>query len=398
MHFILVFFSYLLNPLVTSLFLTQGRKMKKLLVVSTLVATSTVASAFDYKISMEGRADYVSDTTKTTAQAGTTAEEKFAGFNPYYVRLKLNGMINDNLSYGFRYKITTPSALPVRETTGSTVELMYFDHKNSMFTLRVGKQAWADSVGRETYVSGSDYFANSLVLTTFNTAVGLYRYGVSAIKKIDDVGSFTLALSNPNAAVTDNGAASATSSRKNTALAYSISYNGSFMNKMVQPLFSYTVAPQDGDTNHATATSVTTKTNNKLMAFGLRSEVAGFVIDADYKTYKKPNSNGASNTTVTNKEQTTKSMYTSVAYSINEFTPMFTYISDKFTNVDTTTAASTDSKKTSYAIGALYKPMADVNFRYHAMYTSAVTKWTGTVATNTKLDDKRLYFGFKADI
>jgi hypothetical protein len=169
------------------------------------------------------------------------------------------------------------------------------------------------------------------------------------------------------------------------------------MNKMVQPLFNYQTAAQDGDTD-AVAGSTTAKVNYTMWNAGLRSEVAGFVIDADYKELKKADRNSGTNVTAANKEQKTKSMYANVAYAYGEFTPMLTYINDKYTTADTATATNANYKKTSFALGTYWKPMSDVNFRYHLMYTSAKTTYEGTVATNKEVKDSRILAGIKFDI
>jgi hypothetical protein len=174
-------------------------------------------------------------------------------------------------------------------------------------------------------------------------------------------------------------------------------YSGNFSNKMFQPLFAYSMATQNGDTD-ATAGSTTKNVTYSIWNAGVRSEVAGFTVDADYKVLTKPDRNSGTNVNTANKKQETKSMYANVAYAMGDFTPIATYINDKYETADTATAANANYKKNSFAVGTYWKPMADVNFRYHVMYTSANTKYEGTVATNKEIKDSRILFGFKADI
>lgn len=372
--------------------------MKKLLVISVLAATSTVASAFDYKINLEGRADFVNANVKTTT-AGVTTTEKYNNFSNGLIRFNMMGAINDNLSYRFRYRFlsaganpstsnTTAASQTLREVNSQAVDYLYVDHKNAFFTTRFGKQNWVEAYGREEFVSGTDVFLVSQAATNFKTGFGSdYRYGVTAMFKVMDTNNISVAISNPNTTVTDTTG----TSRKNTNLAYGVHYNGTFLNKMIQPVLSYSIAGQDGDTD-AVAASRTKKGNNSIWAAGWRTEAAGIIFDADYKMFKKANRNDGTNTSAV--QEKTKSIYANVAYTIGDFTPIATYINDKFDS-ETNTA---DYKKNSFAVGTYWKPMADVNFRYHLMFTSAQTKADGATSTVAKVDDKKIYFGIKADI
>lgn len=378
--------------------------MKKLLVVSVLAATSTVASAFDYKFNIEGRADFVNSTVKSTAQSGTETTDKYNNISNHLIRLNTNGVINENLSYRLRYRFSKSAANPVvatagtgitREAESNGVDYFFVDHKNSLFTTRFGKQNWGGAAyGREGMVSGTDVFIVSQAATNYKSAFGSdYRYGVTAMFKFADTNNLDLAVSNANGTTTDNDGVE----RKNTGLALGAIYTGSFADKLLQPVLAFQTAKQNGDTDNATAASKTKDVNYTMWNAGLRSEMAGFVIDADYKQLKKPNRNDTANNTTGNKEQKTKSIYANVAYAIGDFTPMATYANDKYTT-ENNIATDANFKKNSFAVGTYWKPMADVNFRYHLMVTNAVTKYEGTVANNTKVNDTKIFFGFKADI
>lgn len=375
--------------------------MRKLMVVTAVAAISTVASAFDYKINLEGRADFVNDNVKTTAQAGTTTTEKYNNFSNNLIRLNILGSINENLTYRFRYRFASAGANPastntttanqtLREVPSSNTQIDYLfvDHKNSLFTTRFGKQNWGGMhYGREGIVSGTDVFLVSQAATNFKSGFGSdYRYGVTAMFKFMETNTLDLAISNPNTTITDSTGAEI----KNTGLALGAYYTGSFLSKMVQPILAYSVASQDGDLDHATAK--TKKGNHTMWNAGLRSEVAGFIVDADYKTFKKENRNGVGSTSLVKEE--TKSIYANVAYAVGDFTPIATYINDKFDS-ETNTA---DFKRNSFAVGTYWKPMADVNFRYHLLATNAVTKFSSTSSVNKEIKDTKIYFGFKADI
>jgi hypothetical protein len=371
----------------------KGRIMKKLMVISVLAASSTVASAFDYKINLEGRADFLNSTVKTTTAGATpvTTTEKFNNFSNGLIRLNMMGTVNENLSYRFRYRFLASAAAPStsREFLNTTngVDYLFVDHKNSIFTTRFGKQNWATAYGRESVVSGTDVFLVSQAATNYKSGFGSdYRYGLTAMFKFMETNTFDIALSNPNSTFTDTTGIE----RTNSGLAMGAFYGGNFLEKMVQPTLAYQVSKQNGDKDHATAK--TKDGNHTMWNAGVRSEVAGFVVDADYKTFKKENRNDTGSTALVQEE--TKSIYANVAYAVGDFTPMVTYINDKFDSESNTA----DFKKTSFAVGTYWKPMSDVNFRYHLMLASAQTKADGSTSTVSKVDDTKVYFGFKADI
>lgn len=367
--------------------------MKKLIVVTVLATTATAASAFDYKFNLEGRADLVNANVKTTSTAGVTSTEKYNNFSNGLVRLNLMGAINENLSYRFRYRFLASAAAPstagTRENATTGLDYLYLDHKHSLFTTRLGKQNWGGApYGREGIVSGTDVFLLSEAGSRYKSGFGSdYRYGVTAMMKFAETNSVDIGISNPNSTFTDNSGVE----EKNTSLAYNIVYQGTFLNKMVQPVLSYAMASQDADADGVAGTR-SKKGDNTMWNAGLRSEIAGLVIDADYKMFKKENRNTSITTTLVQEE--TKSIYANVAYAIGDFTPLATYINDKFDS-ETNTA---DFKRNSFAIGTYYRPMSDVNFRYHLMFTSAQTKAENSVTAVSKVDDKKFYLGFKADI
>lgn len=368
--------------------------MKKVLAITSLAVLSTTASAFDYKFSLEGRTDFVNGNVKTTTGATpTTTTEKFNNFSAGLIRLNMMGNVNENLTYRLRYRFVNAAHNPtsgVRETVPppNGLDYLYVDHKNQWFTTRFGKQNWVDAYGRESYFSGTDVFLVSGAATNYKTAFGSdYRYGVSAIMKLAETNIVTLAVSNPNVTMTDTTG----TEEKNTGLAMGAYYNGNFADKMFQPTLGYTTAKQNGDKD-AAAAAQTKDSDNSIWNAGFRSEVAGFTIDADYKVNEVENRNAGTNTAAANLKSETKSIYTMVSYNAGEFTPIAFYINDKH---DAETAAL-DYKRNAFAVGTFWKPMADVNFRYHAMFSNDVKKFD--TAASGKVTDKRFWLGFKADI
>ena len=357
--------------------------MKKIVTAVALTAISTSAFALDYKFNLEGRADFNNTTLKTTT-ATTTTKAKESSFVSSLIRLNMMGNINDSLSYRFRYRFNQEGTNTTRDASSSSVDYLYVDHKNSIFTTRFGKQNWAEAYGRESFISSTDLFLASDAYSAYNTNIGTYRYGVGATFTFMETNKVTLAISNPNKALTDT-----TGETKNNSLAYGIHYSSNLFDKAFQPTLSYQNAKQDNDT---TGTN-TQKADYSMMAAGFRTEaVANLVIDADWKQFKKEKNTATAAAT----DGKTSSIFANVAYNINEFSPFVQYVNDKFKS--DMTASTSDYKKNSFAAGVMYKPFADTNFRYHLVYTNINKKWDSAAATTKKEQTNKITFGIKADI
>jgi len=370
--------------------------MKKI-IATTAVLASSVAFAGDYKFNLEGRYDFVNSSAKQGS-----VEEKYNNFSNSVIRLNMLAQVNDQLSFRFRYRYLKSGANPVvtsafgtvestRESgQGSQIDYLYADYKNQWFTTRFGKQNWAEAMGRELFPSATDVLVKSQANSDYSSAFGSdYRAGVSAIFKMD-ANTLTLAVSNPNTSIAD----AAGPKMENTGLALGAFYNGSFMDKLIQPVFAYQTTKINGDKDNTDVTKITKDGTNTAMAVGLRSEFSGFTLDADFKQVKRENRNSATTATTLYPELKTTSMMATLAYAYGSLTPWLTYINDKAEYDDTTTA---DFKKSTMAAGLFWKPMADVNFRYHLVYASSTKEKDGTIAL-TKIEDKKIYLGFKADI
>lgn len=352
--------------------------MKRMLSLAAIAAVSTSAHAFDYKFGLEGRADFVSRTTKTEVGAAS-AKNKDNGFETGLIRLSLTGNINENLTYKFRYRF---NKIDETETTkdNSTTNLdhMYVDHKNPWFTTRFGKTNWAEAYGRESFISSTDLFIASDAYSGYNKNIGTYRFGVSGTYTFLDTNKLTLAISNPNPNKTDT-----VGEQKNTSLAYAAHYSSVLFDKMFQPTLSYTTAKQDHDTASGT---------NTMMAAGFRTEFSNLVIDADWKQFKRADQGLAK------ADEKTTSIFANVAYNIGEVSPFVQYINDKAKSITPTGTLATngDYKKNSFVVGAMWKPFNDTNFRYHLAYINSNQKYD--VAANGKIKSNAILFGIKADL
>ncbi len=379
----------------------------KMLLPAIALLSSTVMAA-DLKFNAEGRFDYTNSTVKHEQVTTTNNfEEKRGDFSSNILRLNAVATFSENLLFRMRYRFSTSQETTSknRDLSFQNVDFFYVDHKTEWFTARIGKSSQADSLGREFYVSGTDYpttsfnsFSGSTGYTSSNTAVynavkndaDLYRVGATLMFNQVPNSTISVAAFNPQKSTTYSDTASATNDSQNSKLGLGFYYNGNFMEKMLQPTLGYTmfgVAPET-DTVAANTVSGT----HKLMSAGLRSEVAGVVVDLDWKQYKKAN---VAVTTAASNEEKTTSIYANVAYTWDNLTPFVNFISDKYNVAVTDT---TDYKRTALTAGLMIKPMKDMNFRYHVSYTNDVKKIDAAATGDKKISGNQIAAGIKFDI
>lgn len=359
--------------------------MKKTLSIVAIAAISTSASAFDYKFNLEGRADFNNLTSESTASTGVETKTRSNGFMSSLIRLNMVGNINDQLTYRMRYRLNKEGANTTRDDSTTNLDYLYVDHKNSIFTTRLGKMNWAEAYGRESFISTTDLFVASDAYAAYNTGIGNYRFGAAATFTFLETQKLTLALSNPNAANTDTVGAN-----NNKSIAYAAHYSSVMFDKMFQPMLSYTLAPQDGDSQAATPT---TSQDYTMMAAGFRTEAMGFIADADWKQFNRKSRTATAGVT----DGKTSSIFANVSYTLNEqLSPFVQYVNDKFEN--SIASNNADYKKNTYVGGVMWKPFADTNFRYHLAYTNSKKKFDSSSAAVREVQDNKITVGMKIDI
>jgi len=370
-----------------------------------LAVLSSTAMAADFKWNVEGRFDYgMSKVKHENTTAGQSYDDKRSEFSSGVLRLNSVFTINETLSGRFRYRLSTKQDTANRDLSLTNTDFFYVDHKNQWFTTRIGKHNQVESLGREYFMSGTDYpvtagtpaAGTSLAYTSLNSAVynavkgdaDLYHVGVSAIYTGLQGHTFTLSAFNPQK-TTVSDTQGAGDNAKNVKTAMGAYYNGSFLDGLVQPTLGYTSFGIDAGTGLQTNVAAT----HKLMAAGVRSSVAGFVIDADWKQYKKDNIIANATAASTSADKTT-SIWANVAYTWDMLTPSVNYIHDKYDAEKTTTA---DWKRDAYSVALAIKPNKDVNFRYHVGYTQE-TKKNENNSTETKIKSNMMFAGIKFDL
>ncbi|MBC7714787.1 MAG: hypothetical protein H7177_15680 [Rhizobacter sp.] len=391
------------------------------LLIPALALLSTTAMAADLKWNMEGRFDYGNSTVKHETNVSTNNyKEKRSEFYSGIIRLNAAATITENLSARFRYRLSSEqsAATQQRDLTFGNVDYFYVDHKSQWFTARIGKSNQVESVGREYFVSGTDYNVtaykfgssgaagttgyspmNTAVYNQVNTDAGLYHVGLSLINNTALEGqTFTISAFNPEKKTAYTDTAGAANDSKSSKMGLGAYYNGKFLDGLVQPTLGYTNFGITSETgNPTTANNGPDSINNKLMAAGIRSEFAGFVVDADWKQYKRDN---AALTGATSTADKTTSYYANVAYAWDMFVPFVNYIHDKYDRTADNTATVGDYKRDALSVGVQIRPYKDNNFRYHVAYTSDVRKnelATGATA-DTKVKANMIVAGIKFDL
>lgn len=383
-----------------------------------LAVLSSTAMAADMKFNLEGRFDYGMSKLKHEFETTTNNyEEKRNEFYSGVLRLNAVYSVNENLSGRFRYRFSTaqqdtkaPDASTTtknRDLSFQNVDFLYVDHKNQWFTTRIGKHNQVESLGREYFMSGSDYpttffnATNATGYTTSNSTVyrlvsadaDIYHVGASAIYTGLQGHTFTLSAFNPSKSTTYSDAAAAGDDAKNTKMGLGAYYNGSYMEGLLQPTLGYTQFGIAGNTDGSTTPDAT----HKLMAAGIRSVVAGFTIDADWKQYKRENTAAAAATTTADK---TTSIWANVAYTWDNLTPFVNYINDKYERDAANSTTAGDYKRNALSAGLMIKPFKESNFRYHVAYTNDVKKVELAAASTAekKLTANQFVAGIKFDL
>jgi hypothetical protein len=390
------------------------------LLIPALALLSTTAMAADLKWGVEGRFDYAN--SKVTHEFATTTNnyvEKRSEFYSGIIRLNATAQINENLSARFRYRLSTAqeTASKNRDLSFQNVDYFYVDHKNSYFTLRMGKHNQVESLGREYFMSGTDYpttaynafgnggaagttgyaSLNSAVYNQLKADADLYHVGVSAIYNGIEGQTLTLSAFNPQKTTTYNDTAGAANSATNSKMGLGAYYNGTFLSGLVQPTLGYTMLSIAPETGAVVPANNGPDAKFKLIAAGVRSVVAGFTVDADWKQYKRDNTAIAGATTTQDK---TTSIWANVAYTWDMLTPYVNYIHDKYDRDAAVTTTSGTYKRSAYSAGIQFKPYKDMNFRYHVAYTHDkrdTTLATGSTA-ETSVKANQVAVGIKFDI
>ncbi|MBC7429375.1 MAG: hypothetical protein H7336_12225, partial [Bacteriovorax sp.] len=190
------------------------------MLIPAIALLSSTAMAADLKWGVEGRFDYGNSTVKhETNTSANNYKEKRSEFYSGIIRLNATAVITDNLSARVRYRLSSEQSVNTqqRDLTFGNVDYFYVDHKSQWFTARLGKSNQVESIGREYFVSGTDYnvtafkFAsagaaattgyapmNTAVYNQVNTDAGLYHVGVSLINNTALEGqTFTVSAFNP---------------------------------------------------------------------------------------------------------------------------------------------------------------------------------------------------------
>ncbi|MFM6928337.1 MAG: porin [Bdellovibrio sp.] len=354
--------------------------MKKFLLAS-FVTTAAVATANAGSISLDMRADYLSQTYNSDAiAAGPSTVDN----NKFYLqtgRVDFQGKLNDETSYRLRWRFAgkDQATLQKRDNTFQDVDYAFIANKlNDFMTLTIGKFG-GDIGGFEGANSGAEMYFTS---EAYNGTSYLGGFAATAPKSLTGFTNllyysgaklaFTFAdqeinIQGANVDTSNGrGASFATSGGDHTTTGvttgkfdqnqalYAISYKGKFADNW-QVRASY----------HTMKTEPAVGLDGKIdyMAVGGQFQNESWLVQLDYlmNTYKETNAAETGTDTLSSIVATGKWMFhdnwtgiLKVAYSMEKFDD----------------ATSADNKYTSEGLAFEYKPKKDDMYRYHVAYNN----------------------------
>lgn len=363
-------------------------KITLLFALLLVAATSNAEVKLETKFSVEGRVDYLNSNVETKLQNGTTSSVVGqTDFKVDRVRPNLVGkLLETPLSYRIRLNLSKSAATTNRDNLTDFVDYAYIDDKLSdSFTLRVGKALDLVHVGWETTYSSADVYSLSQVFNTNVNTYNIYKTGAYGLYTMGDH-KFTLSVTTPTKSLTDTTG----NSQQNHGIAYGLSYWGTFLDGMIQPIAGFTMMRTDGNVDHATPASQTTTVTNTLWAVGARVKpIPGLEIDLSYDSLTQPWNFATS----TGDPDVTTSMVARAQYTIDALIPFVNFISDNYK----TNTTSNNFTKTVFDVGVWYVPYKEAKFRYHLAYTDD-TKTFDAANTNSKVKTNKIFLGMRFDI
>ncbi len=308
--------------------------------------------------SIDGRTDYVSadNDTKNSGDVNT------AGFEMSYIRANFSGEATKGLNYTFRLSYGSDHNINPVDKTPSMLEMAYLTKSFSdSMSLHLGKQ-FVSHGGHEYQYDFMDVYQYSLVgnaMPAFATGA-TFEY-MMANQKIH------VQVMNADTAGTDtdnNAATDAINAQRNVA--YGVTWFGSLMNNMIQPIFSYHIFPG------------AQKASNNYLTAGLKFDHSMFSIEGEYLKETKENA------VSTIKDDENTSLVFLARYKAGKWSPFVKYFSD-----EAKLAGTKSYERTGYTVAL--ECNHDKDIRWHLAYTSLSKE---PVAT-TKVETSKIYAGVK---
>lgn len=345
------------------------------LFVLALSVSGSVASAEG--ITLDTRFDQSSVSYNDDGIAAGNRNNSSFGFNR--MRILFSTKVNDQLSAKLRLNLLSASGANTPESGVSKyVDYGFFSHQlNENFYLNAGKVI-ALIGGREAMVNPGDYYfastAGAEILGRDTTAI----WPVGAIvgyqfdgQKVEFLAANTTTSDKESTTVAPATAASDKSTQ--TRQLVGLSFLGSFMDKKIQPIFSY---HQDAEVENTE--------KRDYMAIGSKFAFDQFEVDADYlmnsKSFKAWGSGSVGNVT---------SMVLSLRHKTTDKLNLVAKVDSSTQERATAAGANPTMAKytiTQLGLAAEYAPIADTKFRYHAAVTTSETKpETGSSITEQKI-------------
>ena len=384
--------------------------MKKLLLIAVM---SIAASSAMASVKLLVRSDYMNTPNYSDSSGATIGGDSV--FVPTVARLYLTGSVGDAvIDSGFNLRAFVPTVanagtatdLTKSMTPDSFVEHLTIAKSYGDWTFTAGKLYM--NVGgfeRRKMFDGSSYFTalavgqtagSSLAGTSprgsaasFYPAVGSSvtpdnQSGIAAAYNITPDQKLEVQLTNQtNSQSINDGNASV--DKRNS---YGLSYNGTFLNKMIQVLASYNIGAADTTPAGTTPTALVGGQEETFWNAGVRLlPMENLTVDLEYLSNNDKYSATASSSS-------TSSAIIEARYAIGMWTPVLKYENskDKFLGTE-------DFDRNAFSVAVELKPNATDAFSYHAAWVNTadsykgVTNGNGTNGSN-KVTDNTILVGF----
>jgi hypothetical protein len=324
-----------------------------------VIATALVSGqAFAGPLNVDSRFDYTSVNPDEKARALGT--ETSAAFKVSRLRLDYQGKAFEGLTYRVRLNMLAAGAqdtttgkyygASVSERDGVTglVDFAYITHQMT--------ENQALTLGKQVLMLGGHELSNNPGDMYFISEAGkelaaFFMAGGATLANVYGDHKFVVSVANNSTDVTNGTTSYKFNQTRNLAV---LGYVGKFMDGSLQPIFDY-------GTEGYVATSGTGY-KNTYMTLGLRYTQPTFGVDAEYHTNQKSADDAAST------KNTTTSMYVNARYNLNDTMGLLFKMDNA--QKKTEAATSTTDKYVTTGLAFEYKPMKDVNFRYHASYNT----------------------------
>jgi hypothetical protein len=329
--------------------------MKKITLVAVSALIATTAFAGDHSIRAEGRMSWIGEDRDNKATGiGSSSELKAE-----WARVIFNGKLDAATTYNVDVNLAAnTSVAPGTDNTGGLIDEVFITRTLAEgTTLDIGKKP-LNFGGIEASHLIKDEYASSAYYGVVSSQDN--EFGLTLNKEFaGQVLSLQYFNGNKNRKTGPSN-----DQNSQTKYGYSAQWVGSLANGMIKPNVGYVIMPK-----------TIAGQQDELLGAGFVLSAGIFSLQADYGsvTNKKQGTNN-----VDKKKDSISGVFSYVGHDL--VTPFAKYIADTDkTNNDGTKKSTTKT----YALGFEFKESKTATVRYHAVYSSAETKYASTAIASS---------------